>query len=433
MADKQENNNNQEEKLLLPLPKWKFWYVMIVLYVLYFLDFATRAVVSPMFPVLKAELGLSDAQLGWLSTIVLAMVGLLSIPLSYFIDRWRRGRMLSLMSIVWSVASFFSGLSVNFTQLLVTRGILGVGEASFNSGGQSLIMAMVKKARRATVTGLWTTATSLGMAFGMVIGGWVAVNMGWRMAFMVVAIPGIIFGILAWFMPDYKNRPKDQNGAVGAATMSFGSTMKAILTNKTAVALFISFGLLYYFLNTIVYWLPTYFNRYMGMDVTTAGSLTAVVMISALIGSPLGGWLGDLISRKNPANKMLLCWICVCLSIVCYVCAIIFNTWPLFFVVTFFSYMYIPAQHTASQEIVPFYLRASTYGVYIFCMFFLGGLWGPAVTGMVSDASNLQMGFWVNGGVAVLGSIGYFVTYKLFNKDYAKARKLEEGVTYESA
>ncbi|MFA5079503.1 MAG: MFS transporter, partial [Dehalococcoidia bacterium] len=126
MADKQENNNNQEEKLLLPLPKWKMWYVMVVLYVLYFLDFATRAVVSPMFPILKKDLGLSDAQLGWLSTIVLAMVGLLSIPLSYFIDRWRRGRMLSLMSIVWSIASFFSGLSANFTQLLVPRGILAV-------------------------------------------------------------------------------------------------------------------------------------------------------------------------------------------------------------------------------------------------------------------------------------------------------------------
>ncbi len=432
MVDKQENNYNEEEKVLLPLPKWKIWYVMVVLYVLYFLDFATRAVVSPMFPILKKDLGLSDAQLGWLSTIVLAMVGLLSIPLSYFIDRWRRGKMLSLMSIVWSIASFFSGLSANFTQLLVTRGVLGVGEASFNSGGQSLIMAIFKKARRATITGIWTTATSLGMAFGMIIGGWVAVNMGWRTAFMVVAIPGILFGILAWFMPDYKNRPKEQNGAAASA-MSFGGTMKAILTNKSAVTLFISFGLLYYFLNTIVYWLPTYFTRYMGMDVAQAGSMTAVVMVSALLASPLGGWLGDLMSKKNPANKMLLSWICVCLSIITYACAILFNAWPLFFVVTFFSYMYIPAQHTASQEIVPFYLRASTYGVYIFCMFFLGGLWGPAITGIVSDASNLQTGFWVNGAVALVGSVGYFLTYKFFNKDYAAARKLEEGATYESA
>ena len=428
-----DSNNDKEEKLLLNLPKWKIWYVMVVIYFLYFLDFATRAVVSPMFPILKKDLGLSDAQLGWLSTIVLAMVGLLSIPLSFLVDRWRRGRMISLMSIVWSIASFFSGLSAGFGQLLATRGILGVGEASFNSGGQALIMAMIKKARRATVTGIWTTATSLGMAFGMVIGGWMAVNMGWRTAFMVVAVPGIIFGILAWFMPDYKNRPKEENDSSKASSISFGSTMKAILTNKTCISLYISFGLLYYFLNTIVYWLPTYFTRYMGMDVARAGSMTAVVMISALIASPLGGWLGDVMSRKNPANKMLLAFLCVILSILCYVAAIVFNAWPLFFVVTFFSYMYIPAQHTASQEIVPFYHRASAYGIYIFCMFFLGGLWGPAVTGMVSDASNLQMGFWVNGAVALVGSAGYFITYRLFNGDYAAARKLEEGIVYEPA
>ncbi len=72
--------NKGEEKLLLPLPKWKLWYTMIVLYLLYFLDFATRAVISPMFPILKKEFDLSDSQLGWLSTIVLAVVCVLAIP-----------------------------------------------------------------------------------------------------------------------------------------------------------------------------------------------------------------------------------------------------------------------------------------------------------------------------------------------------------------
>jgi len=115
-----------EEKLLLPLPTWKLWYTMIILYLLYFLDFATRAVISPMFPILKQEMGLSDTQLGWLSTIVLAMVSLLAIPLSYFIDRWSRSKMISLMSFVWSAGSFFSGLSNTFTQLLITRGYWGL-------------------------------------------------------------------------------------------------------------------------------------------------------------------------------------------------------------------------------------------------------------------------------------------------------------------
>lgn len=417
-----------DEKLLLQLPKWKIWYTMIVLYVLFFLDLATRSIISPMFPILQKEFGLSDTQLGWLSTIVLAMVGLLSIPLSYVIDRWRRGKMISLMAIVWSIASLCSGFAVNFTQLLSMRAVLGVGEASFNSGGQSLIMAMIKKSRRATITGLWTTATSLGMGCGMLIGGWVALNYGWRTAFIVVAIPGIIFGIMAWFMPDYKNRPKGTDEENDINKPSFVDTMKDILKNKTLVALFISFGLAYLFINSLVYWLPTYFTRYMGMDVATAGTLTGVVLISALLSSPVGGLIGDRISRNKPKNKMLLCWLCMVFSLCSFVCAMVYNIWPLFIAVSFFQFMSLPVQNTASQEIVPFFQRATTYGVYIFCMFFLGGLWGPAITGMVSDASSLQIAFWINGAILFVACIGYFLTYRFFNGDFYRARKREEGI-----
>ena len=428
----QSNTNNDNEKLLIKARTWKIWYVMIVLYMLYFFDFATRAVISPMFPILKKDLGLSDSQLGWLSTVVLAMVGLLAIPLSYVIDRWRRGRMISLMSIVWSIASLFSGLSTNFSQLLITRGAMGVGEASFTSGGQAMIMAMIKKARRATVTGIWTTGTALGMAAGMALGGWVALNYGWRTAFMVVGIPGIIFGILAWFFPDYKSKPKDTSGTSHAGTASFSSTMKAILKNKTLITLFISYGLLYYFLTALIYWLPTYFNRYIGMDVALAGTMSGAVMLTALIASPIGGLIGDLVSRKKPSNKILLCWICIITSICCFACAVAFNIWPLFFPVAFFSFMYIPVQHTASQEVVPFYHRSTAYGVYMFCTFFLGGLWAPAVTGMISDASNLRTGFWVSGAVALIGFILYLVMWRFFDADYNNAKKMEQEVAVES-
>jgi MFS family permease len=415
-----------EEKLLLPLPKWKFWYTMIVLYLLYFLDFATRAVISPMFPILKKEFDLSDSQLGWLSTIVLAVVCVLAVPLSYFIDKWSRRKMISLMSIVWSAGSFFSGLSANFTQLLVTRGILGVGEASFTSAGQAMIMATVKKARRATVTGIWTTASSLGMACGMLIGGFVATKYGWHAAFMAVAIPGVILGILGWFIPDFKNKLKAE-GAEVVKGLSFGGILKDLVKNKTLVSLCISFGLAYFFSNTIVYWLPTYFIRYAGMDVARAGAMTAGIMVTALIAAPLGGFLGDRISKKDPRNKILLCVLSVVAAMVVFVAAVLLNIWWLFFGVTFFLFLFIPVQQIVCQEIVPFYQRATAYGVYVFCMFFLGGLWGPAVTGMISDASNLQVAFWINGAVLLIALFGYLFMYRSYRGDYAQARKLETG------
>jgi MFS family permease len=287
-----------------------------------------------------------------------------------------------------------------------------------------MIMATVKKARRATVTGIWTTASSLGMACGMLVGGFVATKYGWHAAFMALAIPGVILGILAWFLPDFKNQLKAE-GAEGGKGLSFGGILKDLVKNKTLVALCISFGLAYFFSNTIVYWLPTYFIRYMGMDVARAGAMTAGVMVTALIAAPLGGFLGDRIARKNQTNKILLCWLSVMAALVTFVLAVLLNLWPLFFVVTFFLFLFIPVQQIVCQEIVPFYQRATAYGVYVFCMFFLGGLWGPAVTGMISDASNLQTAFWVNGAILLVASLGYLFMYRSYKGDYDQARRLE--------
>lgn len=417
-------DNGGEEKLLLPLPRGKLWYTMIIIYLLYFLDFATRSVISPMFPILKKEMDLSDAQLGWLSTIVLAMVCLLAMPLSYFIDRWSRRKMMALMAVVWSAGSFLSGFSTNFMQLLATRGVLGVGEASFTSAGQTMIMATIKRARRATVTGIWTTAAPLGMACGMLIGGLIASKYSWQSAFIVVAVPGVILGILAWFLPDFRNQQRS-DGLDGSKGTRLGTMIKDLVRNKTLVSLCIASGLIYFFSNTMVYWLPTYFIRYMGMDVARAGAMTAGVLVTALVAGPLGGFLGDRISRKTPGNKNLLCWISAIAALVAFVLAVLLNAWPIFFLVTLFIYLFIPVQQIVCQEIVPFYQRATAYGMYVFCMFLLGGLWGPAVTGMISDAVNLQVAFWVNGVILLVASFGYLFMYRFYRSDYNRARQLE--------
>jgi len=294
-------------------------------------------------------------------------------------------------------------------------------------------MASVKKSRRATLTGIWTTAAAVGTAIGMVIGGAVAIKYGWRTAFMAVAVPGIIFGVLAWFIPDYKNQPRDSNGQVGGSATSFGGILKAILKVKTLVTLFISFGLAYLFSMSIMYWLPTYFTRYMGMDVARAGTMTGAIMLTALVAGPVGGILGDRMSRNKPRNKALLCWIFIIVCLLSFAAALLLNIWWLFFIVVFCQFAFIPVQHTASQELVPFYQRATAYGAYIFTMFFLGGLWGPALTGAISDASNLQVAFWVNGAILLIGSVGYLIMYKWFDADYYNARKREEGVEVQAA
>lgn len=413
-----------EEKLLLPLPKWKIWYIMVVIFILLFFDFATRVVVGPLFPLIKAEFNLSDAQLGLLNTVTLIMVTVLAMPLSYVIDRWRRGKMMSLMAIVWSLASLVSGLATSFGMLLTGRAALGVAEASYNSGGQTMIMATIKKRRRTTVTGFLYTGMMLGIAGGMALGGVLGAKYGWRNTLMILAVPGILFGILAWFMPDFKNPDKGAAGQ-GAGT-GIGAVLKAFITNKSVMLMVVAYALVNFLIYTTLSWLPTYLIRYDGMDIARAGSMAGVVMVTALVAMPIGGWLGDMAARKSARTKILVILIATTVGTIADAFAVLLNFWPLFIVGALGVSTLIPPQQVSLQELVPAHQRASVFGFYYAGVFILGGLWAPFAVGAMSDAADLKMAFWVAIGIAAVAIIVYAFVYKAFNKDYFRARQQEQ-------
>ena len=407
-------------ELLLKLPKWKIVYIMVVLYGLWFLDYATRIVISPMFPTLQKDLGLSDSQLGMLTSVVLGVITVLALPLSYIIDRWRRGKLMSIMGIVWSIGSFCSGLSNSFGHLFVSRATLGVGEAAYSSGAVAMISAVIKKERRATAISLWNTAIPLGIAAGMVLGGWAAAHVGWRHAFYALAVPGVILGILAWFMPDYKNRVVEEKHK---SQTGFLPTVKQLLKNKTLVWLYIGFGLFTLQVQACMYWGPTFFHRYFGMDVAKAGMMSGVISMSLLIAGPIGGLLADRVARKNPRNKLFLCFISVVLSLLFSISGYALRVIPLVFMGAFFMVFFVAAQATITQEAVPIFQRSSSYGLYVLTQYLLGGLWGPWLCGVISDASNLLNAFYIVTAIGLIGAVGYLLSAKYYLGDVEAAQE----------
>jgi MFS family permease len=261
MQDRQE-----EQDILIKVPRWKIGYSITVLFVLYMLDYAIRSVIGPITPQLKSSLGLSDTEVGWLMSVVLIGVAVFALPLSMVMDRWRRAKMVSLISVVWSVAGVFSGFCINFGQLLATRAIVGIGEAGFVSGGMALIVGMVRKARRAFVTGIWAAAIPLGSAVGFLVGGWVGKTWGWQAALWAIAAPGIIFGILAWFMPDYKISKEALKKTGSQKSMAISTTLKEMVRIKTLPILYISIALSGCLQQGAMPWLPVILNRAMGIE-----------------------------------------------------------------------------------------------------------------------------------------------------------------------
>ncbi len=411
-----------EDDVLLKLPAWKIWYSMSILYLLYFFDYAARLVIGPLFPYLKKDLGLTDPQLGMLSSVVLAGICILSMPLAAFIDRWRRSRTLSLVAVAWSIASVGTGLSSTFNQILVSRAAVGVGEAGFSSGGAALISAMFTRTKRAMMIGVWNTSMTAGAALGLMAGGIIATKYGWQTAFYAVGVPGIILGVLAWFMPDYVNVSREKD----AAALSFFGAFKGVLTSKSLVCMYFACGLGAVLLQTQLYWTSSLFVRFMGMTPAQAGTINGYMMFCGFISYPLSGWLADRWSEKDLRGRMYFCAILQLLACLTTVAGVMMLSVPLLALAMFFTFCIPSAQVAFTQEIVPLYNRATAYGGYVLTLYVLGGLWGPMLTGFVSAASNLQMGFVVAAGVSLIAILFYLAGSRYVIADFNAARAKEK-------
>ncbi len=421
-------NRQEEQDILIKVPRWKIGYSITVLFVLYMLDYALRSVIGPITPALKSSLGLSDTEIGWLMSVVLIGVAVFALPLSMVMDRWRRSKMVSIISIVWSIAGVFSGFCINFGQLLAARTVVGIGEAGFVSGGMALIVGMVRKARRAFVTGIWAAAIPLGSALGFLVGGWVTKSWGWQAALWAIATPGIIFGILAWFMPDYKINKESLQKTGSQKSMAIATTLKEMLQIKTLPILYVSIALSGCLQQGAIPWLPVLLNRSMGMDNAIASTFSSGIAMLAVISMPLGGWVADRVSRHNPHNKVMVMVAGMWLTALLMAAGAYLASLPLFIAGCFFLPFGVSAQLNAVQEIVPAYRRATAMGLYMLTIYFLGGMWGPTIMGAVSDAAGIQMAYIVICGIGIVSTLGLLWAARSFNADYQRATEVDRAM-----
>ncbi len=197
-------------------------FTLVVVTCLYVVNYMDRMVLSATLPLIKADLMLTDAQCGWLGTIYFIIVAVLTLPAAILCDRWGRKKSLSIMAILWSAATFFTGMGSRFSPLFLARGGVGVGEAGFAPGGIAYASGSFPEASRAKVLGVFNLGQPLGSILGIVIAGVVAQanlwGMGWRSPFFLFAIPGILLGILVLFTRDWTTPAPAAGGTGGRAS-----------------------------------------------------------------------------------------------------------------------------------------------------------------------------------------------------------------------
>src|SRR5256714_5090706 len=173
-------------------------FAFTVLLVVNVLNYADRYVLSAILPSIKHDFNMTDFQGGLLISSFLIVYAVATLPLGVWADRGIRKNIVALCVGIWSMATALAGFTQNLLQLFSMRAVLGIGEAGYAPASLSLLGDFFSRAQRGRILSYWSIGTLIGAAIGVALGGYVADTLGWRWAFYIVGIPGLIAAFLAW-------------------------------------------------------------------------------------------------------------------------------------------------------------------------------------------------------------------------------------------
>lgn len=416
-----------------PVGKKAAYFTCFVAFLLGMFDLIDRMVMASLFPYLKAEYALSDAQLGSLMSIVNVSISLLVVPSGYFIDRWSRKKMMCIMGVVWSLATGACAFAGTFSHLLMARFVVGAGEAGYNPAAQSLLAASFPRRLRTTAVGLAQFGMALGGPVGLVLGAYVATHYGWRHAFGLVAIPGLFVSLLALTLKDFKN-VKDVAASDAEARkpekVPYAVVLRDMMRTPTLLCVFICAALSLFFTGTMQSWLPTYYNRVAHLPMTTSSFLAAMTFVCSSLAILLGGPLMDW-ARTKRSNAAPI-WMCFCMLL-----AGVARVWIFGFATpgsvpqiavmigiglvtgtmgTVSAGMVVDISHPGH--------RASAVSLMVFVQNILGYAVGPFLTGWLSDMFDLNTAILIVTSVWFIGAALYVVAIFTYDRDRAKVANI---------
>ena len=249
-------------------------YTVGLLTFIYTANYVDRQIVAILLQSIKLDMGLSDTQLGLLSGLAFAIFyATLGIPIAYLADRVSRKKIIIVSLSLFSVMTFICGYAQNFVQLLLARIGVGVGEAGTSPPSHAMIADMYAPNERATPLAIFALGINIGLLIAFLVGGWVNHHYGWRAAFQVVALPGLLLAIIAMFT--LRDPPRGlSDGHEAQKAPPLGEVARYILHNKTLRHLIIGSTLIVTVGYGAIAWLPTYFVRVHAMTTIEVGQIS---------------------------------------------------------------------------------------------------------------------------------------------------------------
>jgi MFS transporter, Spinster family, sphingosine-1-phosphate transporter len=421
-----------------------------VLTLINLLNYLDRYVVSGIVPDLKAPpLGLSDSQIGLLTTAFM-LVYMVAAPIFGALgDRGSRTRPIAIGVFLWSIATIVSGFASNYAHLLGARAIVGIGEAAYVSIAPALLADSFSRAQRGRVLSVFNMAIPVGAALGYIVGGLMSHHFSWRAAFFVAGAPGVLLAAVVLRVKDPPRGSQDEseggdaqveerkgngvtrpaaarNGASGSgATRGAIRVYVDLLKRVPYLLVVLGYAAYTFALGGLAVWMPNFLERVHHVPAVQATtSFGAIVVVTGFLGTFAGGWLGDYWQKSSrQAYLWMSGWITLIAAPLTYIALTAASSsvyYPAIIVAELLLFMSTGPINSAIANLVSPTERASAFALSMFVIHLLGDVPSPTLIGWLSDLSSLGKAVLIVPAAVVISGIIWLVSARVSGRVSAR-------------
>jgi len=360
-------------------------------------NFLDRQILAILLEPIRADLGVSDTALGFLSGPAFALFyALAGLPIARWVDHGSRRTIMAFGIALWSLMTAACGLARNFVQLAVARTLVGVGEATQTPSAHSLISDSFEPRRRATALAINSAGANVGVLVGLALGGWLADAYGWRVTFVSVGLPGLVVALLIRLTVREPTRGSADGTTASRDAGSFAEAARALWRLRTYRHAALGASLQALFGYSLISWAPTFMARVHGWSAGEIGLPLGLIMgLGGAAGAILGGALSDRLGRRDPRWYTYLPFLT---AIAMLPFALLFLLWPdgggmLWYAPAVVLGTFYPAPcYALAQNLVPPHMRGTSSAVMLLAITIIGLGVGPQLVGLLNDALAPRLG-----------------------------------------
>lgn len=409
-------------------------YALGILVIVYTFNFIDRQILAILLPAIKAEFAVDDKVLGFLAGPAFAILyATLGIPIAFLADRSNRRNLIALALAIWSGMTALSGVASNIFQLVLARIGVGIGEAGCSPPAHSMIADYYPPERRSTAMGLYTLGISAGIMIAYLAGGWVAENIGWRVAFFIVGVPGLVLAVVVRFTVDEPVRGISESRTDSGNRPGIVGVSRFLVSRKSFLHMAAGAGLASFSGYAVLSFYPSFLVRSHAMSLSEVGVYLGLILgIAGGIGFAGGGYLADKIGQKSHrqalwavAASLMVSWVFV---FPVYLASS--GQWSLiaFIPPTVLSNVYLATTFAQTQSLVPLHMRAVASALLLFLINIVGLGLGPQLAGLLSDylaagygSESLRYSLLIIGAVLMpWTAVHYFMAGRHIENDLAR-------------